>query len=58
MSVLDHAVQPRPVQLQAGTTPGWFKTSSYLENTNRKSYTRPAWFGTVANGWLDVVGWM
>jgi len=30
------------VQDQADTGPGWFKTNSYLENTNRKSYTRSA----------------
>jgi len=39
----------RPVQDQG---PGRFKTSSYLENTNRKSHpfvrhTRPAWCGIV-----------
>ena len=33
----------RPVLDLAGTRPGLFKTSSYLENTNRKSYTRPVW---------------
>jgi len=50
-------VWTRPSKYQAGTTPGRFKTSSYLENNNRKSYTRPVWSGIVAKR-LSGCGWI
>ena len=44
-----------PVQDQVGTRPGRFKTSSYLENTNKKSYTAGViWYCGKTAEWMQL----